>query len=264
MLTRIISGFVLTVTLGTGMILGGNVLFLLFAAISFRGMYEMYRVYKIDRNIIGFTGYFIALMYFVCLWFGKYEYFILVFAVGIMLLLGAYVITFPKFKCEQIMMSFFAVIYVAVMLSFIYRIRLFENGVFLVWLVFICSWIADTFAYFVGVAFGKHKMTPKLSPKKTIEGAVGGIIGPMIVGGIYGAIINSKFDINTPLVFSLACGVGAIISIFGDLAASAIKREHDVKDYGRLIPGHGGVLDRFDSVIFTAPAVYIVLQYFIK
>ena len=105
-------------------------------------------------------------------------------------------------------------------------------------------------------------MTPVLSPKKSIEGAIGGIIGPMLIGGIYGAVINSRISVNAPVVFAVACGVGALISIIGDLAASAIKRDHSVKDYGKLIPGHGGIMDRFDSTIFTAPVVYIVIEIF--
>ena len=183
-------------------------------------------------------------------------------AAGLIFIMAGYVVTFPKYKADQALMGFFAMVYVAVMISFIYRIRLLEDGVFYVWLVFICSWIADTCAYFVGVKLGKHKMTPKLSPKKSVEGAIGGILGPMLIGGIYGAIINNQIVINAPLVFAVACGVGAGISIIGDLAASAIKRDHDVKDYGRLIPGHGGIMDRFDSTIFTAPVVYIVLELF--
>ena len=103
-------------------------------------------------------------------------------------------------------------------------------------------------------------MTPVLSPKKSIEGAIGGIIGPMLIGGIYGAVINSRISVNAPVVFAVACGVGALISIIGDL--SAIKRDHSVKDYGKLIPGHGGIMDRFDSTIFTAPVVYIVIEIF--
>ena len=262
MLVRIASGFVLTLIVGAGLLFGGPYLFFLTLAISLMGAYELYRVYHIEKSVIGIMGYVFIIGYYACLWFGRDDFMMLDLAAGLIFIMAGYVVTFPKYKADQALMGFFAIVYVAVMISFIYRIRLLEDGVFYVWLVFICSWIADTFAYFVGVKLGKHKMTPKLSPKKSVEGAIGGILGPMLIGGIYGAIINNRIEINAPLVFAVACGVGAGISIIGDLAASAIKRDHNVKDYGRLIPGHGGIMDRFDSTIFTAPAVYIVLELF--
>ena len=133
-----------------------------------------------------------------------------------------------------------------------------EQGAFLVWLVFICSWGCDTCAYCVGVTMGKHKLAPVLSPKKSIEGAVGGVVGAALLGAAYAALIN-RFapgaDANV-LSYALICAVGGVISQVGDLAASAIKRNHDIKDYGKLIPGHGGILDRFDSVIITAPIIF--------
>jgi len=102
-------------------------------------------------------------------------------------------------------------------------------------------------------------MAPVLSPKKSIEGAIGGIAGATILGIIFGYIVNGYMSetVSHPVfIFAAASFVGAILAIIGDLTASAIKRNHNVKDYGKLIPGHGGILDRYDSVIFTAPAVY--------
>ena len=119
--------------------------------------------------------------------------------------------------------------------------------------------VNDTFAYFTGVFFGRHKMAPKLSPKKSVEGGIGGVVASAVIGGIYGFLVSPHMSgvIAYPVVtFAAASFIGAFFAIVGDLAASAIKRNHDVKDYGTLIPGHGGILDRFDSVIFTAPAVY--------
>ena len=138
-------------------------------------------------------------------------------------------------------------------------------GKYIVWLIFISSWGSDTFAYLTGMLFGKHKLVPNLSPKKTVEGAIGGIIGSMLLGAIYTYIVFNKLtdDIYMSSVrVSIGCGVGSIISMIGDLTASGIKRNYDVKDYGNIIPGHGGILDRFDSVIFTAPALYFILNLF--
>lgn len=103
-------------------------------------------------------------------------------------------------------------------------------------------------------------MAPVLSPKKSIEGAVGGVVGAALLGLIYALAAGKffpEFD-HSPAVYALICAVGALISMVGDLAASGIKRNHNIKDYGKLIPGHGGILDRFDSVIFTAPVIYFL------
>ena len=151
------------------------------------------------------------------------------------------------------------------MLSFMLLTRQFEEGLFIVWMVYICSWGADTLAYCVGMLTGKtignHKMTPKLSPKKSIEGAVGGILGAALIAWLYAKFVLNNFApglAGKELEFAIIGGVGGAISMIGDLAASAIKRNEDIKDYGHLIPGHGGVMDRFDSVIITAPLIYIL------
>ena len=116
----------------------------------------------------------------------------------------------------------------------------------------------DTLAYCTGMLIGKHKMSPILSPKKSIEGLIGGIVGAAILGGLYGMYLNTyiRFSFNPVTMFPVICGLGGAISVIGDLAASAIKRDSGIKDYGTLIPGHGGILDRFDSIIFIAPVIY--------
>ena len=111
---------------------------------------------------------------------------------------------------------------------------------------------------------GKHKLAPVLSPKKSVEGAVGGVLGAALLGFVFATVFKgfmAEFD-NPQLACASACAIAAMISQVGDLAASAIKRNHNIKDYGRLIPGHGGIMDRFDSMIFTAPAIYFALTFF--
>ena len=147
------------------------------------------------------------------------------------------------------MAAMFGILYVGVMLSFIFQTRCLEGGALHVWLIFFASWGCDTCAYCVGKLIGKHKMTPVLSPKKSVEGAIGGVVGAALLGGIYAAATNGE-------IWEYA--LGGLISMVGDLAASAIKRNQGIKDYGTLIPGHGGILDRFDSVIFTAPIIYFL------
>jgi phosphatidate cytidylyltransferase len=138
-----------------------------------------------------------------------------------------------------------------------------ENGAYLVWIIFIVSWLCDTCAYFTGVFCGKHKAFPVLSPKKTWEGCTGGVLGSILISIIFAIIFNDElepyFDIPVLSMAIIGC-LCSIISMFGDLAASAIKREYGFKDYSNLIPGHGGIMDRFDSVIFVAPFVYYILR----
>ncbi|MBR5943725.1 MAG: phosphatidate cytidylyltransferase, partial [Lachnospiraceae bacterium] len=107
-------------------------------------------------------------------------------------------------------------------------------------------------------AIGKHKLAPKLSPKKTIEGSIGGIIGGALGGGIYGWFLGNNVYHNDRMwwVLAIICGLASIIGQIGDLAASGIKRNYNIKDYGTIIPGHGGIMDRVDSIIVTAPIVY--------
>ena len=141
----------------------------------------------------------------------------------------------------------------------------FEHGMFFA-LIAVCSaWLPDVGAYFSGTFFGKHKLCPKISPKKTVEGFIGGIIFSVAVLLLAGFIFT-KFYIGTAQVNYISLAfigiVGSVISVVGDLSFSIIKRNCGVKDYGNIIPGHGGFLDRFDSVIFTAPFVYLVMSYF--
>lgn len=264
MVTRVISGIAVGVIMIASLILGGWVLFGLCGAISLIGLYEYYKVFGITKSRLGIIGYISMAAVYTCIAFNKADLLMCILVASLMAFMLAYVIGFPKHKAEIPMAAFFGIVYVGIMLSYIYQTRAMELGIYYVWLIFICSWGSDTCAYFVGVFFGKHKMTPKLSPKKTIEGLCGGIFGAAVIGAIYGAIIGRfiDFSFDPMIVFSLAGAIGGAFSVVGDLAASGIKRDHDIKDYGWIIPGHGGILDRFDSVIFTAPVVYWILTLF--
>lgn len=137
-----------------------------------------------------------------------------------------------------------------------------QAGVYLYGLVFIGAWMTDTGAYFVGVLFGKHKLIPKVSPKKTVEGAFGGILGCVVGFVLYGFIIQvvSQVQVNYVAITILAIII-SVVSQFGDLVASYIKREREIKDFGFIFPGHGGVLDRFDSIIAVAPTIYFITYF---
>ncbi len=163
-------------------------------------------------------------------------------------------------KCA---IALFGAVYIAVFFSFLYFIRASEMGKITIWLLFVAAWSTDTFAYFTGMAIGRHRLCPDISPKKTSEGAAGGFVGCIICVFIYVKIISgiNGYGIEPTNVFFFAA-IASVFSQLGDLAASCIKREVGVKDYGNLIPGHGGVLDRFDSSLLIAPLVYYFIQFF--
>ena len=253
--TRLISGIVLVLIALLTICTGNIVLFMTLLAVSLIGTQELYKAMKVREEhftLLEIAGYIGIIGYYLCLLLAP-EYQLMELIGALVLLMFVYVFTFPKYHAEQIMAAMFGVIYVGVMLSFIYQTRCLDGGAYHVWLIFISSWGCDTCAYWVGIMMGKHKMTPELSPKKTKDGAVGGILGAALLGAIYGAVTG-----GTVWVYALICAVGGMISIIGDLSASAIKRNQGIKDYGDLIPGHGGILDRFDSVIFTAPNIYFL------
>ena len=262
--TRFKSSIILTILTLATIIIGGNVLFSVICVISLIGLYELYKVVKMEKTIPAIAGYLANTVWMFLVFINKdvtYGMFLLI--TFLMLLMCTYVFSFPKYNSEQITMVFFGVVYVGIMLSFIYQTRMLEEGKWLVWLIFVGSWISDTFAYCTGMLIGKHKLSPKVSPKKSIEGSIGGILGAALVGAIYALAIKNKIEVisNPVLAFAVIGGASSVISQLGDLAASAIKRNKDIKDYGNLIPGHGGILDRFDSVIFTAPIVFYLSSY---
>jgi len=260
---RLMSGIVLVIILAVVLYLGGMPTFLMTAAVSLIGYYELLKVFQAEKSAIGVIGYSISIIYYALLMV-EMETFILPLSLILMIaLLALYVLRFPKYHFRQVAAGFFGFFYVTIMLSYVYQIRVLEAGGIFVVLLFLGSWGNDTLAYCAGRLFGKHKMSPVLSPKKTVEGAIGGVAGAGLLGFLYSLIARHFIltESNLSLVFAVTCMAGALLSIIGDLAASAIKRNYDIKDYGTLIPGHGGILDRFDSVIFIAPIIYYFLIY---
>lgn len=138
-----------------------------------------------------------------------------------------------------------------------------KNGKFLYLIPFVFGWVTDTFAYFTGRLFGKHKLIPAVSPKKTVEGAIGGAVCCALVAMLYGLLAGVWFDaVPNYVVLALSGLVIAVVSQIGDLAMSAIKRQYGIKDYGKLLPGHGGLLDRFDSCMAVTIVLALINAYF--
>ncbi len=247
-------------------VLGGDALFAAVGCISMIGMMELYRIVKINKTLLGVLGYIAGIAYYLVIYFDLRKHLVMLFILFLLLLMALYVLQFPKYDTEQVSIAFLGLFYISVMLSYIYQIRILEDGAWIVWLVFIGAWGSDTCAYCVGMLIGKHKVTPKLSPKKSLEGCIGGVLGAALIGFLFATVIRSHLTgIDQPqLVFAVIGAASSILSQIGDLAASAVKRNHEIKDYGNLIPGHGGILDRFDSIIFTAPIVYYLTVLFGK
>ena len=259
--TRLISGIVLVALALVTIISGGEILFATTWLISVIGMRELYRamgVHGEKTGILELTGYLGVTLYYAALYGGEF-YQLGALLAALILLMCVYVFTYPKYQAGQVMAAMFGIFYVGVMLSCVYQTRELPGGTWHVWLIFLCSWGCDTCAYCAGMLFGKHKMAPVLSPKKSVEGAVGGVLGAALLGALYALAASHFGDVQaSPAMYALICAAGALVSMVGDLAASAIKRNQNIKDYGKLIPGHGGILDRFDSVTFTAPIIYFL------
>ncbi|MBQ9341775.1 MAG: phosphatidate cytidylyltransferase [Lachnospiraceae bacterium] len=261
---RVASGVVLISVLGAGFYFGGILLLVIMWLLSLIGQFELYRAVKIEKSLFAYSGYFITTGYYINLYMDIIKDPLIFIILTVLVFMFIYVFKYYKYDITLAGLAFLGVYYVPVMLSFIYRVRMHGyHGFFFVWLIMIASWGADTCAYIIGMLFGKHKLAPVLSPKKSIEGAIGGVVGASLIALLDAFLMTRYSDISDyELLISVIVTIcGALMSIFGDLAASAIKRNHDVKDFGNLIPGHGGVLDRFDSVIFTAPLVYVLVFY---
>jgi len=161
---------------------------------------------------------------------------------------------------EQIMVCFFGGLVIPVCLSALVQLRMMEHGRFLVLIPVICASITDVGAYFVGVLFGKHRGITKVSPNKSLEGYIGGIAVGCLVLMLYAIILNRFMDMELSLTLMALYGiVGSAVTELGDLSFSLIKRQVGVKDYGDLLPGHGGMMDRFDSTVFAAPAILVLM-----
>lgn len=183
-------------------------------------------------------------------------------AYTVLLMMGA-VFSKGKVKIADAAISAVTTVYISFGFSSLILLRDKEYGMILFILALLIPWVSDAMAYFVGVFFGRHKLIPDVSPKKTIEGAIGGIVGVCVIVAIFGLIMQFGFNKapNYVLLMVLAF-VGGLLGMCGDLIASLIKREYGIKDYGNLFPGHGGVMDRFDSIIAVSSFMYVICWIF--
>lgn len=268
---RIITAIVLLIVAIPVCVLSGTVVFpIVMAFIGFMGIYEMLGCMKTrDNALVSAPLYGIAILApFAVRYFGDFikenaHIVVLVLLVYALYLLGLWVFSYEKnqeIDMNPILASTLIGLYIIGATSSILIVRDLPFGEYYWYFIFIGAWVTDTFAYFTGMLFGKHKLIPNVSPKKTVEGSIGGTIFCIVFFIGFGAIVNHFTNSDISLVLVAFAGlVSAIVSQIGDLSMSVIKRTYGIKDYGKIFPGHGGVLDRFDSILAVAVIMALFL-----
>lgn len=233
---------------------------------SLVGLYEYYKAVDLLKNkVLCIAGYLASIVISTGASFSTPVNLVLVFTFIIALFI-IMLLSNKTISLSHIGLLIVGLIYIPFFLSHLSYVRALPYGNFYIWLIFIGAFLTDTCAYFVGCNLGKHKLCPSISPKKTVEGAIGGILGGGLSFVLFGIIVNLFFGkfldgkhFSLLLLFVLGI-LSAVVSEIGDLVASAIKRQYGIKDFGNLLPGHGGILDRCDSILFVAPIIFLFLN----
>ena len=262
-LQRILTGIIGFPIVAAILILGNKyIIDAVFAIVALISIHEYFSAIEKQYKPVKWIGYIAAILIAfihiipIHVWL---KILIMFVPTSIVLLFINIIVTSMKITPKDIFATFFGLCYVIGFLVFLPLLYSMPNGKFLIWYIFFAAWGTDTFAYAVGMKFGKHKLT-KISPKKSIEGSIGGTVGAIIIALIYTAIASKYVNLGLSYAFVvMATLILSVLSQLGDLSASSIKREMEIKDYGNLIPGHGGMLDRIDSIIFVAPFAYFLL-----
>ncbi len=258
MLTRTITSFAALAVFFGALALPPVFFLAVVLLISLVMLYECFGAVKCPVNVKA-VGYLSGILIFIGSCRGFYLEALSLAVAAFMVLM---IVLHGKVNYKDILSPALLTVYVTTFMSFIIKTR-YDYSVYEMLIIFICAWTSDTGAYFAGTFFGKHKLIPRVSPKKTVEGSAGGIIVCALSCMLYVFIISCMGKRPDWLGYGIAAFSGAIASAltqFGDLAASALKRDCGVKDYGSIFPGHGGFMDRFDSVIFIAPFVYYFIS----
>ena len=250
-----IAPFIIFVFLG-GIYLRGFVF-----TLSILALWEFYSALK-EKSFkpIKSAGYILLVIYYLLNNNFEHMMYVLVAAAFILLILPVINLEYTFIDVSLTLLGF---IYCGILFGFVYLVNAKRCGEFLVWIIFIGSWLSDTAAFYSGKLFGKHKLSPRVSPKKTIEGSIGGLIGATIFTGVFGIIVQKYINIMPIYNYFIIGALCGVFGQFGDLVASSIKRYVGIKDYSNLIPGHGGILDRFDSIIFSATVIFYYLTFIV-
>lgn len=261
---RVISAVVLLPMVIFILAYGGWPLMLTLCVATVIGLYEFYKAVGMNEKLLKYLSVIVTISIYIIFYNDWFRYLNVTMVIFTLLCLSVYALKFPKVALNELAYVGFACIYIVYLLFHVALVRGYgTNGAWFIWLIFVIAFCSDSAAYFVGVNFGKHKLAPKLSPNKTIEGAIGGLFGGGITAAIFGYIMYSfgPFDdMNIVWMLFIVGVIGSVVSQIGDLVGSAMKRHTQIKDFGKIIPGHGGILDRLDSILVTAPYVYLVIQ----
>lgn len=264
LIKRVVSALIAAIILITILLFPYKIMVNIAVAVaSIIALYEIYSSFHFIKNrALCFLGYLSAIL------FAFYEYtsertivvFILLFIVSISV---TFLVLRHHTTIHEVSVMFFLTVYFCYLLSRVITVRNMPNGEVYVWLIFFGAFMTDTGAYFSGTYFGKNKLCPDISPKKTIEGAIGGTLFTgivfLVLGLCYEAITGVQVHMISLVILGLLC---AVFAQLGDLFASVIKREGGIKDFGSIMPGHGGIFDRLDSVLFVAPLIHAFLTFF--
>ena len=234
------------------------------AVIAMLGMQEYFNAISKDSKPVKWIGYllclFIAFIHIIPIYVPIGDVLTIMIPTILLILFLQVILTNMKTSFKDVAYTLFGIVYVIGCISFIALLRGLDNGKVLIWYAIISAWGTDTFAYLIGKKFGKHKLS-KISPKKSIEGAVAGTIGATVIALLYTLAMNNIYNFEYSYIFILISTIVlSIIGQIGDFASSSIKRYVNVKDYSNLIPGHGGMLDRIDSLMFLTPFAYILFS----
>ncbi len=265
MKVRVITAIVMGIVLAPAVIFSGTYVYaVMLAFLCGMGIFEMLRCIGIHKNL--FVSVPCIMLGIALPLYAKYvpqQAFLMTAVMSIVLLLWLFSVSLfshGSLPIDTAGMAYFALVYIICGFTFMVLLRQMEHGVYLYLLPFVGAWVSDSFAYFTGRLIGRHKLIPDVSPKKTVEGAVGGVVFAMLSFVLYGFLAKVLGGAENPRYIALLLlGLPvSLISIIGDLVMSLIKRRYAIKDYSKLLPGHGGVLDRFDSVLATTIVLYLL------
>jgi len=261
---RVITGAAIALLMIAIFLLSGTIVYpIIMTLLSIIGTWEMLGCIGQRHNkLLSVPAMIAALASPIVSCFFGYGSVLVIVMLYIVVLLSESVFFDEKVKVKELSEVFMTSLYVILCFAALLRLRYIQQGAeYIYLLVFIAAWVTDTFAYFTGFLFGKHKLIPKISPKKTVEGAIGGVVFCIIEFIIYGVIVYKAAGVQMNLVVLAVVGLCmSVVSMIGDLVASSIKRTYGIKDYSNLFPGHGGVLDRFDSIMILAPLLLFVVE----
>ncbi len=261
---RIITGAAIALLMIAIFLLSGTVVYpIIMTLLCIIGTWEMLGcIRQRDNALMSVPAMVVSLLAPIVSCFFGYGSVLVIVMLYILVLLSESVFFDERVKVKEVSEVFMTSLYVVLCFCALLRLRYIEVGAeYIYLLVFIAAWVTDTFAYFTGFLFGRHKLIPKISPKKTVEGAIGGVISCIIAFIIYGVVVEKALDVQMNLIVLAVVGFFmSIFSMVGDLIASSIKRTYGIKDYSNLFPGHGGVLDRFDSIMILSPILLFVVE----